>query len=56
MDGKQIAASGALHPIPLDNINGYDVKPGFYEINGATALSQAKRKSKMILSTTAKKI
>lgn len=40
MDGKHIAASGALHLIPLDNINGYDVRPGFYEINGATALRE----------------
>ena len=40
MDGKQIAASGALHLSPLDNINGYDVRPGFYEINGATALRE----------------
>ena len=40
MDGKQIAASGALHLIPLDNINGYDVRPGFYEISGATALRE----------------
>jgi glycogen operon protein len=23
---------------PLDNINGYDVRPGFYDINGATAI------------------
>ena len=38
MDGEQIVASGALHLIPLDNINGYDVRPGFYEISGATAL------------------
>ena len=26
------------HMIPLDRINGYDVRPGFYEINGATAM------------------
>ena len=23
---------------PLDKINGYDVRPGFYEVNGASAL------------------
>ena len=40
MDGEQIVASGALHLIPLDNINGYDVRPGFYEISGATALRE----------------
>lgn len=27
-----------IHLIPLDNIGGYDVRPGFYEINGATAI------------------
>ncbi|RGY02037.1 glycogen debranching enzyme [Blautia sp. OF03-15BH] len=40
MYGEQIVASGALHLIPLDNINGYDVRPGFYEISGATALRE----------------
>ena len=23
---------------PLDNIRGYEVRPGFYEVNGASAL------------------
>ena len=27
-----------IHLVPLDNIGGYDVRPGFYEINGATAI------------------
>ena len=27
-----------LHMQALDNISGYDVRPGFYEINGATAI------------------
>ena len=27
-----------IHLIPLDNIAGFDVRPGFYEINGATAI------------------
>lgn len=27
-----------IHLIPLDEINGYQVRPGFYEINGATAI------------------
>ena len=26
------------HMVPLDRINGYEVRPGFYEINGATAI------------------
>ena len=28
----------AIHLVPLDNINGFDVRPGFYETNGATAI------------------
>ena len=27
-----------FHLVPFDNISGYDVRPGFYEINGATAI------------------
>lgn len=27
-----------IHLVPFDNIAGYDVRPGFYEINGATAI------------------
>ena len=27
-----------FHMVPIDNINGYDVRPGMYEINGATAI------------------
>jgi len=27
-----------IHLIPFDNIEGFDVRPGFYEINGATAI------------------
>ncbi len=30
--------SRSINLIPLDNINGYDVRPGFYEVNGATAI------------------
>ncbi len=28
----------AIHLIPMDTINGFDVRPGFYETNGATAI------------------
>ena len=28
----------AIHLIPMDNINGFDVRPGFYDTNGATAI------------------
>lgn len=27
-----------IHLVPFDNIAGYDVRPGFYDINGATAI------------------
>ncbi len=27
-----------IHLIPFDNVSGYDVRPGFYDINGATAI------------------
>lgn len=40
MDDKRIAATEHKHLIPLDRINGYDVRPGFYGINGATALRE----------------
>ncbi len=28
----------AIHLVPIDNINGFDVRPGLYETNGATAI------------------
>lgn len=40
MDDKRIAAAERKHLIPLDSINGYEVRPGFYGINGATALRE----------------
>lgn len=27
------------HMVPMDRIHGFDVRPGFYEINGATAVT-----------------
>ena len=30
-----------IHLVPLDYISGYEVRPGFYEINGATAYREA---------------
>ena len=38
MAGKKMVAAEEKHLIPLDKVNGYDVRPGFYGINGATAL------------------
>lgn len=40
MDGKLMAAAEEKHLIPLDKVNGYAVRPGFYGINGATALRE----------------
>ena len=34
----QLALPRAIHLIPMDTIDGFDVRPGFYEINGATAI------------------
>lgn len=28
----------AIHLVPLDNIEGFEIRPGFYDINGATAI------------------
>ena len=35
---KAKAAAKAYHLVPLDEIEGYEVRPGFFEINGATAI------------------
>ena len=40
MDGKKMVAAEEKHLIPLDKVNGYEVRPGFYGINGATALRE----------------
>ncbi len=37
-DSVQLALPRTIHLIPLDHIAGFDVRPGFYEINGATAI------------------
>lgn len=35
-----MVAAEEKHLIPLDKVNGYEVRPGFYGINGATALRE----------------
>ena len=30
-----------IHLVPMDHIDGFDVRPGFYEVNGATAIPGA---------------
>ena len=27
-----------IHLVPMDHISGFDIRPGFYETNGATAI------------------
>ncbi len=34
----QLVLPRTIHLVPLDQIAGFDVRPGFYEINGATAI------------------
>ena len=29
----------SIHLVPMDYVDGFTVRPGFYEINGATAIS-----------------
>ena len=33
-----VALPRTIHLVPMDRIAGFDVRPGFYEINGATAI------------------
>ena len=34
----QAPISRSIHLVPLDHIAGFDVRPGFYDSNGATAI------------------
>ena len=34
MDGKKMVAAEEKHLIPLDKVNGYEVRPGFMESTG----------------------
>ncbi len=33
-----LASSSGVNLIPMDNINGFDIRPGFYDIDGATLI------------------
>ena len=35
---KEVILPRTIHLVPLNRLDGYDVRPGFYEINGATAI------------------
>ncbi len=35
---EQLSLPRAIHLVPMDRIAGFDVRPGFYETNGATAI------------------
>ena len=35
---EQLKLPRTIHMVPLDYVNGYQIRPGFYDINGATAI------------------
>ena len=35
---RVISPMGRIHMVPMDVIEGFEVRPGMYEINGATAI------------------
>ena len=37
-DNKLIAPMSKIHMVPMDVIEGFEVRPGMYEVNGATAI------------------
>lgn len=37
-DNKLISPMSSIHMVPMDEVSGYHVRPGMYEINGATAI------------------
>lgn len=37
-DNKLISPMRSIHMIPMDVVDGYEVRPGIYEMNGATAI------------------
>ena len=38
VEAEKISLPRTIHMVPLDYIDGFAVRPGFYEINGATAI------------------
>ena len=43
-----VGAEGAIHLVAMDYIGGYAVRPGFYDIYGATAIPGGQRISPML--------
>lgn len=35
---KEVSLPRTIHLVPLDIVDGFEVRPGFYEVNGATAI------------------
>ena len=35
---EQLSLPSSIHMVPIDIISGFQVRPGFYDINGATAI------------------
>ena len=37
-DNKVISPMRSIHMVPMDKVSGFEVRPGMYEVNGATAI------------------
>lgn len=37
-DNQVISSMRSIHMVPMDIVNGFEVRPGMYEVNGATAI------------------
>ena len=35
---EKLALPRTIHLVPMDHVAGFDIRPGFYETNGATAI------------------
>ena len=35
---ERLSLPRTIHLVPLNHVSGFDIRPGFYEINGATAI------------------
>ena len=35
---REVILPRSIHLVPMDLVDGFEVRPGFYEINGATAI------------------
>lgn len=49
---SQLVMPRTIHLIPLDNIDGFDVRPGFYEVNGAIHICEHGTRAAVSLNDT----